>query len=619
MSWPGDPALNSAHNIAVEIESPAPTAFANLLTSCGVGVCVLSVDPALVKVVRRISGDHPSIVVTEEWPALLQAIDDGRCGIVLLDTDCVGDTLAQRLAELERRATPPVVVAASGRDDAPELMRALTERRIHRLLLKPASPGNARLLLEAAITRSLQLQGPGHEGTPVGGGPARRSTGWFRRQHGIALGVAMALVFGAVVVAGLARTKPDTPAAVATSDPVAAPAPALEPVAAEDSLAERLARADRAFDAGRLVDPPGDNALDGYAAILAEQPDHARAVAGLTATIDLLFTWAESALLGGVPELASATLDHVRRVQPENSRLAFLDTQLERARAAAAEAEAAAAEAARAASAPPVLPVSEAEMQASQGAALAEQARELLAARNPGPAGALIAEARGLGADAAVLAELEAGLAEVRDSLRSEREAGLLALGVERLREGRLVAPEADSAAHYLASLRAQAPASPGLVAPLRELTAALVENFEAAVAAGDWAEAESWLGGLRQIGADATFVGTLAEGLAVGRTQAEYLRTAVSAEALTAVRTRAPVYPDAALRGGIEGWVELEFIVDRDGQPRDIVVVGAQPAGAFDRSATHAVARYRYEPFAEHGVIYERRVRLRIRFALER
>ena len=591
-------------------------ALSALIASSGVDVFVLSADPALVDIVRGLAGEHPAVSFSGDWKMLAGAVDAGRCDIVLLDTDHVGGALDKRLAELERSIASPVVVAASGFKDAPELMRALTERRIHRLLLKPASPGNTRLLLEAAINRSLQRLADASVANPARGGEdaPQPAAGGSGRRRGKLLAVAMSLVFVAVLVAGLWQTRPEHPAPVA--GPTRAPAPSpraqagAEPAPAPDSLAEPLARADSALEAGRLVDPPGDNALDGYAAILAEQPDHVRASEGLAATLDLLFTWAESALLGGAFELAETTLDHVRRVRPDSSRLAFLDAQLERARAAEAEAQARAqAQLERPVAPPPAKPREPDRLQVISG---------LLDAGDTGQAEALLVEARQLGADAVVLAELDARLGDLRDARRQEHEAGLLARALERVRDGQLVAPEEDSAAHYLALLRSENPAHPGLAAPLQALTATLVENFEAAVSGGNLDEGEMWLGGLQRLGADAAFVGALAGELAVARRQDEFLRTAAPAEELVLVSSRAPVYPTRALGQGIEGWVELEFIVDREGRPRDIAVADASPPGTFDRAAANAVARNRYEPSVVDGVSYERRVRLRMRFALD-
>jgi len=78
------------------------------------------------------------------------------------------------------------------------------------------------------------------------------------------------------------------------------------------------------------------------------------------------------------------------------------------------------------------------------------------------------------------------------------------------------------------------------------------------------------------------------------------------------------PVYPADAQIRQIEGWVEVGYIVDRAGLPRELRVLQATPPGRFDQAALTAVAKYRYEPFTRDGQVYERRVWLRLRFSLK-
>lgn len=60
-----------------------------------------------------------------------------------------------------------------------------------------------------------------------------------------------------------------------------------------------------------------------------------------------------------------------------------------------------------------------------------------------------------------------------------------------------------------------------------------------------------------------------------------------------------APSYPMRARRRGQEGFVELEFLIQRDGSVAgdSIEVVEARPAGAFERAAREAVTQWRFEP----------------------
>ena len=58
------------------------------------------------------------------------------------------------------------------------------------------------------------------------------------------------------------------------------------------------------------------------------------------------------------------------------------------------------------------------------------------------------------------------------------------------------------------------------------------------------------------------------------------------------------PVYPSRALDQGLEGYVVLEFTIDKRGRVRKPKVVETEPSsGVFNSSAIKAVRKYRYEP----------------------
>ncbi|WP_280554602.1 TonB family protein [Halomonas sp. 25-S5] len=74
------------------------------------------------------------------------------------------------------------------------------------------------------------------------------------------------------------------------------------------------------------------------------------------------------------------------------------------------------------------------------------------------------------------------------------------------------------------------------------------------------------------------------------------------------------PNYPRRALRRGLEGHVELEFLIQPDGRvdPSSIRVLEARPRRAFEAAAESAVAEWRFEP---DGRL--RRARQRLEFQL--
>ena len=255
-------------------------------------------------------------------------------------------------------------------------------------------------------------------------------------------------------------------------------------------------------------------------------------------------------------------------------------------------------------------------IRAEVGEAVAEAARLTLESGDIDRAAELADEAFRLGAASETLAMLDLDLAAAREAAARRAQADMLASGVTRMREDRLIAPENDSALYHLQRLRAANPSYPGLESAWRNLSLLLVRRADATIAAGDWQSAESLLAPLSIVADDAT-VARVRGDLTGARLQAEYLTTPAVSGELRLVSTGQVIYPDDARRRGIEGWVDTEFIVGTDGIPHDVVTVGAEPPGRFEQAALAAVSLYRYEPFERDGRVYERRTRLRIRFNL--
>ena len=70
-----------------------------------------------------------------------------------------------------------------------------------------------------------------------------------------------------------------------------------------------------------------------------------------------------------------------------------------------------------------------------------------------------------------------------------------------------------------------------------------------------------------------------------------------------TLVREVKPTYTPDALRAKIQGSVFLDVIVQRDGIPRDIIVVRSLDRGGLDRQAVLAVEQWRFNPGRLNGV----------------
>jgi protein TonB len=68
----------------------------------------------------------------------------------------------------------------------------------------------------------------------------------------------------------------------------------------------------------------------------------------------------------------------------------------------------------------------------------------------------------------------------------------------------------------------------------------------------------------------------------------------------------------------GIEGWVELEFVINSDGTVANPVILGAVPAQIFNRSAMRAILRWKFKPRFVDGRAVSRRGRQVIEYKLE-
>lgn len=92
--------------------------------------------------------------------------------------------------------------------------------------------------------------------------------------------------------------------------------------------------------------------------------------------------------------------------------------------------------------------------------------------------------------------------------------------------------------------------------------------------------------------GADVANDISLDGGLALGSGDGEYLP----------IVKVTPVYPRRALQRGIQGYVIVEFTVNKVGAVVNPVVVEAKPEGIFDQAAMDAAKKFKYKPRVVNG-----------------
>ncbi len=83
-------------------------------------------------------------------------------------------------------------------------------------------------------------------------------------------------------------------------------------------------------------------------------------------------------------------------------------------------------------------------------------------------------------------------------------------------------------------------------------------------------------------------------------------------------LRQQAPTYPATARQAGIEGRVDLEFVVTAEGTVRGVTVRESHPGTLFVGTATDAVRRWQFEPARHRGEPVAVRVRAPLLFRLD-
>lgn len=643
--------------------------------SAASGLVALTEDSSLVDSLgAAIEGAHPFNVVASDR-ALGDHVMRSGAGAALIDSSASSEPIAQLTERLAQQFPDLVLVVVGTHAEQVALAPQITDGRVFRFVLQPASIQRLKVSIESALRRHDSAPPPPE---PVHAAATPPLPGAPRTL--LLLAVA-AVVLGGAAIAWFASGSPETADAPA---PAAAPVAPTAPSDLDPATTRILERADAALEAGALLEPPGESAVDLYRQVLAKAAGNARASEGIDRVVDALLTQAEAAIVAEQLDEADRLVATARGVRADHPRVAFLTAQLgkERERALLNEARKAAAGGnfARAiavldrgapGSTSPLIAAARQEFaqqdnsgrvasmlvladeRVKSGALLApdgDSARFYLdAARALAPedpaieAGmralqvALIAAARtaiGGGdlaaAESRVAAAADNGVRgeELAQLRRELRDAGLardandftaLAQRFDRaLAVGRLVEPADDNARQHLLAMRARNPTHPQTVAGVEALGAAMMVDARTALARSRIELAERWIADAEAIGYFAPEVDAARRDLAIVQGREASRLQVISAASLKRTRTVEPRYPEDARKAGITGWVDLSFTITAEGAVADAIVVDASPRAVFDEAALDAIRRWRFQPVERDGAAVEQRARLRMRFALE-
>ncbi|MEJ2603317.1 MAG: TonB family protein [Gammaproteobacteria bacterium] len=500
--------------------APAPPPIiARPSTSAGdttTEVVVLSKDDVFIETIRQALGPDRTVHGVRQLRAAAEHIVEDGSTVLVTDAAVAPRAVEALTKRLRRRQPGLVTIVAGRRDDGDQLMGLVNEGMIYRFLLKPISPGRARLALEAAMRRARETApaaaGPSTKQptTPPAKSPAQPSPSDQRPPERLTPSLEDFEDAEEVVLS-------EEPAQVVRlAIPIKPPAPAVEPKRARARPSPRLQRRgpSRSWSQhlrviGLLLGVTAAAAVwyQSRPSGVAEVPPASETIPDAAATVDPNLLQARAArsdgrLLtpgsdGALPLYAAALRrDPSAPAVREEIRGALADayarveTALDEGRIEAARGGRAVIAAAFPGS--PRLAAVDARLTATTRDRLLRRADEQAARGEIGTALATLDEAEALapGRDPAVAAKRDTLLAVADD----REDTLLLELGNQRLLQKALVEPAGDNARYFYGTVLARDGASAEGLQGMAFVRTALVSRIRDAIDADDRRAAERWL-----------------------------------------------------------------------------------------------------------------------------
>jgi TonB family protein len=135
---------------------PRKIASAVATGSKTVDVLVVTKDEEFLATIRESTRGMHKVHYANTLAQAEQAISGGTVGVAVVDAAMVGENVEKLTQHLRRKTRRLVNIVAGRRDDGEMLMDLINRGKVYRFLLKPVSPGRARLAIEASVKHHLE-------------------------------------------------------------------------------------------------------------------------------------------------------------------------------------------------------------------------------------------------------------------------------------------------------------------------------------------------------------------------------------------------------------------------------------------------------------------------------
>jgi TonB family protein len=580
---------------------------------------VVSSDDALLIELGPILGNRYR-THSVDTPAEIAATVHAARWLGIVDTGSLPDARgAVARMELQYHRCPLIIVASNPEDWATAVARGAVAAAIGRhdlagpRLLEALASAEARLHSEPAAEAASAT---GHDSARnADAGAFGRKLGWIALAAALLVALAAAGWWLSHRSGAAATALTNVAPAAGTALPAAATTTATT-TARPQTVLELLSASRVAFGDQKLLlprpdgEPHGDSALELYTQVLKQQPDNDEALDG----VKRLFALGKTRIQA---DLASGKLDDATRLVSLFQGAGISSDDLQ---------------------------AIDASISAARPKWTAERAQQDIAAGNLPAADQLIGQLAAAGTNPASIADLRRTL----DAKKADLQLGGMASQVKAaISAGDLLDPANDNARTRLAAMRAANHTSPQTLAAQRALLAALLDRGQQATHAGQFDQAQRYIGAAADLGAssevatakrqlqDAMDAANRRTAAAAAAAQARAASAAASAasaadHAASIAATPAPrpaplPYVSARPRRALDvtyppgvavaGYVIVEFTLEPDGTASDAKVVQASPPGTFDEIALGAVSAGRFDTRELAGRVPPVTARILLRF----
>jgi TonB family protein len=148
-------------SIITDATGQLPALDPKKVSAAGVGtatvdVLVITKDQEFLTTIKESSRGVHNVHYANTLKQAEEAVRKNKVGVAVVDAAMVGDNVEKLTEHLRNMRKRLVAIVAGRRDDGEMLMDLINRGKVYRFLLKPVSPGRARLAVEASVKHHLE-------------------------------------------------------------------------------------------------------------------------------------------------------------------------------------------------------------------------------------------------------------------------------------------------------------------------------------------------------------------------------------------------------------------------------------------------------------------------------